>query len=143
MSGRVRYFIYIALFVLAVGVQWQLWFGKGGVFRLYSLERELASVREANDRLRNENDSVAAEIESLESGSGAVEERARMRLGMIKSDEVLFRFVPVNGKPMDLDQETAVDDLKGKPQLFTPKRSDLYIDGEVRHEEFKGKSLTP
>ena len=86
-----RHLIYLLVFILAVAIQWPLWFGKGGVLRMQALEAELASVRAANDRLRAENDAVAAEIESLESGSGAVSERARMRLGMIRSDEVLFR----------------------------------------------------
>lgn len=61
---------------------------------MHSLEAELTSIRESNDRLRAENDAVAAEIESLESGSGAVEERARMRLGMVRKDEVLFDSFP-------------------------------------------------
>lgn len=99
-----RHLIYLLVFILAVAIQWSLWFGKGGVLRMQALEAELASVRAANDRLRAENDAAAAEIESLESGSGAVSERARMRLGMIRSDEILFRLVP-----------------KGKTRLPCPK----------------------
>ena len=53
---------------------------------MHALEAELSAIRAANERLRVENDTVAAEIESLESGSGAVEERARMRLWMIRDD---------------------------------------------------------
>lgn len=128
---------------MAVAIQWPLWFGKGGITRLYSLERELASIREANDRLRAENDAVAAEIESLETGSGAVEERARMRLGMIQDDEVLFRFVAHSGKKVEPDQAIPATDPKAKPQLFTPKRSDLYIDGEVAPSAKPQKGLDP
>ena len=65
-----RHLIYLLVFILAVAIQWPLWFGKGGVLRMQALEAELASVRAANDRLRAENDAAAAEIESLESGSG-------------------------------------------------------------------------
>lgn len=89
-----RHWACLIALALAVAIQWPLWFGRGGVLRMQALEAELTSVRAANDRLRAENDAVAAEIESLENGSGAVEERARMRLGMIKSDEILFRLVP-------------------------------------------------
>ena len=74
---RVRYFFYILLVSAAIAIQWPLWFGKGGISRMHALEAELTSIRESNDRLRAENDAVAAEIESLESGSGAVEERSR------------------------------------------------------------------
>lgn len=127
-----RHILYVTLFAMAVGIQWPLWFGKGGIARMHSLERELQSIRDANDRLRAENDAVAAEIESLESGSGAVEERARMRLGMIRNDEVLFRFIART--PKSADELQALDDKilrpgGGKPQIFAPKRSDLYIDG--------------
>lgn len=128
---------------MAVAIQWPLWFGKGGISRMYSLERELESVREANDRLRAENDAVAAEIESLESGSGAVEERARMRLGMIRDDEVLFRFVARSGKVTEPEEPVGVTDPKSKPQLFAPKRSDLYIDGEAQPSVSKDKATAP
>ena len=80
-----RHLIYLLVFILAVAIQWPLWFGKGGVLRMQALEAELASVRAANDRLRAENDAAAAEIESLESGSGAVSERARMRIYMFQA----------------------------------------------------------
>lgn len=143
MGGRGKYILYIALFAMAVAIQWPLWFGKGGVFRMYSLERELESVRQANDRLRAENDAVAAEIESLESGSGAVEERARMRLGMIRDDEVLFRFVARSGKVTRPEEPVEVTDPKSKPQLFAPKRSDLYIDGEAQPSVPKAKTTGP
>ena len=134
-----RHLIYIILFLLAVGIQWPLWFGKGGISRMQSLEAELASIREANDRLRAENDSVAAEIESLESGSGAVEERARMRLGMVKNDEILFRLVPTGEK-----HSQKLPQLKHseKPQIFAPKRSDLYIEGAVEQPRTEASSKT-
>ena len=67
---RVRYFFYILLVSAAIAIQWPLWFGKGGISRMHALEAELTSIRESNDRLRAENDAVAAEIESLESGTG-------------------------------------------------------------------------
>lgn len=125
-----RRILWITLFILAVAIQGPLWFGKGGISRMYSLERELESIRMANDRLRAENDAVAAEIESLESGSGAVEERARMRLGMIRNDEVLFRFVAQISQPAP-EPEPVETKKKGKPQIFAPKRSDLYVEGAL------------
>lgn len=126
---RSRYLLYIFLVISAIAIQWPLWFGKGGIARMHALEAELTSIREANDRLRAENDIVAAEIESLESGSGAVEERARMRLGMIRKDEVLFRFIPKGEKKeyeADLKQESNKSE---KPNYFAPKRSNLYTEG--------------
>ena len=66
---------------------------------------------------------------ALESGSGAVEERARMRLGMVRKDEVLFRFVP-KGEKKDVEAGLMRDSSKsGKPNYFAPKRSNLYTEG--------------
>lgn len=109
---------------------------------MQALEAELASVRAANDRLRAENDAAAAEIESLESGSGAVSERARMRLGMIRSDEVLFRLVQ-KGKTAAPVPEIP-EKPTGKQQIFSPKRSDLYVPGSIEDgQEAQQKSRTP
>lgn len=136
---RARYFFYILLVSAAIAIQWPLWFGKGGISRMHSLEAELTSIRESNDRLRAENDAVAAEIESLESGSGAVEERARMRLGMVRKDEVLFRFVP-KGEKKDIEADlTRESGKKGKPNYFAPKRSNLYTDGVIPPKHESGK----
>ena len=72
------------------------------------------------------------EIESLESGSGAVEERARMRLGMVKNDEILFRLVPTGEKAAERLPQIKRSET---PQIFAPKRSDLYIEGAVEQPQ--------
>lgn len=123
-----RYVLCVALFALAVIVQWPLWFGKGGVLRVLELERDVASVNESNDRLRERNGMIATEIESLESGTDAVLEHARTRLGMIRNDEVLFRFVPEGSKealsiPKDSYQAQ-------HNRLFKPKHDHLYSPGD-------------
>lgn len=136
---RSRYFLYVVLVAGAVAIQWPLWLGKGGIARMHSLEAELASIRAANDRLRAENDIVAAEIESLESGSGAVEERARMRLGMVRKDEVLFRFI-AKGERKDYEADLKREaEQSGKPNYFAPKRSDLYTEGPAAPSKPAGR----
>ncbi len=116
---------------LAVAIQWPLWFGRGGVLRMQELEAELSSVRAANDRLRAENDAVAAEIESLENDGAAVEERARMRLGMIRSDEALFRLVPTGQDKAKLPPLETEENLTKGGRIFVPKRGNLYVPGEL------------
>ncbi len=104
---------------------------------MHALEAELSAIRAANERLRVENDTVAAEIESLESGSGAVEERARMRLGMIRDDEVLVRLVPKgNRRDNAEDWGGIVNDGTQQKQIFAPKRADLYSDGTVSRNRY-------
>lgn len=130
---NVRYVICVALFALAVMIQWPLWFGKGGFFRKLELQQDVAAITEDNNRLRRENGMIATEIESLESGTDAVIEQARTQLGMIRSDEVLFRFVPEGSKE-------ARDSLKHAPgqtgeRLFKPKHDHLYSPGDPRAKE--------
>ena len=134
-----RHWACLIALALAVAIQWPLWFGRGGVLRMQALEAELASVRAANDRQRAENDAVAAEIESLESDGGAVEERARMRLGMIRSDEALFRLVPTGQDKSNLPPLETEENLTKGGHIFVPKRGNLYVPGELPD----AKKLTP
>ena len=132
---NVRYVICVALFAFAVIIQWPLWFGKGGFFRMVELQKDLAAISEDNDQLRRENGMIATEIESLESGTDAVLEHARTQLGMIRGDEVLFRFVPEGSKE-------AREIRKQSPgsageRLFKPKYDHLYSPGDPRAKEKK------
>ncbi len=123
-----RYVLCVVLFALAVMVQWPLWFGKGGVLRSLELEKDVATLNEGNDKLRERNGMTATEIESLESGTDAVLEHARTRLGMIRSDEVLFRFVPEGSKEaLSIPKETPE---ARHNRLFKPKQNHLYSPGD-------------
>jgi len=73
---------------LLVLIQYPLWYGKGGWLRVWELEGELAEQRELNDQRRLRNAALIAEVKDLKSGTDAVEEIARMRLGMVKPGEI-------------------------------------------------------
>ena len=65
-----------------------------------------------------------------------------MRLGMIRSDEILFRLVP-KGKTAAPVPEIP-EKPTGKQQIFSPKRSDLYVPGSIEDgQEAQQKSRTP
>jgi len=81
------------LAALLLLIQWPLWFGKGGWFRVWDLDRQLLVQRAANDSLSAQIATLAAETRSLKDGHEAVEERARSELGMIRSDETFFQLV--------------------------------------------------
>lgn len=72
-------------------LQGPLWFGKGGWLRVRDLERQVQAQRDINDRLRGRNGALDAEVRDLKQGYGAIEERARSELGMIRQDEVFFQ----------------------------------------------------
>jgi cell division protein FtsB len=79
------------LVALLVGLQYPLWFGKGGLFRVNELERQLADQRELNQKLEARNASLEAEVRDLKAGYEAIEERARYELGLVKEGEVFVQ----------------------------------------------------
>ena len=83
----------IVLTTILVTLQYPLWFGKGGWLRVWELDRSLAQQRDHNAKLKARNDALDAEVRDLKQGLEAVEERARLELGMIKKDEIFFQVV--------------------------------------------------
>ncbi len=79
----------LALLVLAL--QYPLWIGKGGWLRVWDVEKQLASQREANRRLEQRNTGLEAEVRDLKTGYEAIEERARFELGLTRPDEVFVQ----------------------------------------------------
>ncbi len=79
------------LVVLLILLQYPLWFGKGGLLRVWELERQLAAQREINQGLEARNAALDAEVRDLKSGLDALEERARYELGLVKEGEVFVQ----------------------------------------------------
>jgi cell division protein FtsB len=83
----------LTLSVLFLGLQYRLWVGEGSLAEVVRLGDEIAVQTQENDRLRERNRILAAEVDGLKSGLDAVEERAREDLGMIKPGETFFMVV--------------------------------------------------
>ena len=91
--------LFLVLFVLVGLIQYPLWLGKGGWFKVWDLQRQVAEQRETNEGLRARNAALEAEVRDLEGGSGAIEERARGELGMMRDGEVFVHILPQNTQP--------------------------------------------
>lgn len=89
----------VVLIALVGLVQYPLWLGKGGWFRVWSLQSQVAEQREVNEGLRARNAALAAEVQDLMTGTGALEERARGDLGMMRESEVFVQILPHDEKP--------------------------------------------
>jgi cell division protein FtsB len=85
------------LAVLILALQYPLWAGKGGWMRVRELERALDQQNEQNARLKARNDAFDAEVRDLKEGNEAIEEHARLDLGMIKRDETFYQIVAAPG----------------------------------------------
>ena len=83
--------ILIVLTALLVMIQYPLWLGKGGWLRVWDLSRQLDTALEKEQELRQRNEKLAGEVQDLKEGTGAVEERARYELGMVKDGEIFLQ----------------------------------------------------
>lgn len=81
------------LIVLLLALQYQLWISNDGLPRLRQLQQKIKQQKQENIALRKRNRALAAEVRNLKSGSGALEERARSELGMIKPGETFFLII--------------------------------------------------
>jgi cell division protein FtsB len=96
--------VVIGLAVLLLGIQWPLWFGKGGWLRVAELNRQVEVQRATHEALTARNADLAAELDSLRQGREAIEERARLQMNMIRSDELFFQVVPAGGAATKLEE---------------------------------------
>lgn len=85
-----RVFI-VLLLLVALYLQYALWFQRGGVRDVEKLRAAVAEQGAEIQLLRDRNQALAAEVIDLKQGLEAIEERARSDMGMIKEDEVFFR----------------------------------------------------
>jgi len=90
----------IVIAVLLLAIQWPLWFGKGGWLRVSELERQLAAQKSVNAELGERNVQLAAEVASLREGRGAIEERARHELNMVREGETFFQLIGSRADPV-------------------------------------------
>lgn len=90
--------ITISLFGLVLLIQFPLWLGKGGWFRAWDLDQQVIAAKKKNEELKARNGKLESEVKDLKEGTGALEERARYELGMIKQDEVFVQVVGAEGK---------------------------------------------
>jgi cell division protein FtsB len=90
--------IVIGLTVLLILIQYPLWLGKGSWLRVWDLSRQLDSALVKEQELRERNAKLASEVQDLKEGTGALEERARYELGLIKDNETFVQILENDSK---------------------------------------------
>ena len=90
--------ILIGLIALLLLIQFPLWLGKGGWLRVWELDKQVEASHRKNDELKARNAKLDSEVQDLKQGTGAVEERARFELGMIKENELFVQVLDPNTK---------------------------------------------
>jgi cell division protein FtsB len=93
--------ITIALAVLLVLIQYPLWLGKGGWLSVADMQGQVEETRIKTEHLTARNAKLGSEVDDLKEGTGAVEERARYDLGMIKQNEIFVQVLRKDEVPVE------------------------------------------
>ena len=81
------------LIVLLLILQYKLWFGDGNMREVWKLQAAIEEQKQENEKLRERNAALEAEVQDLKQGMEAIEERARSELGMIKKGETFYQII--------------------------------------------------
>ena len=82
-----------SLLAILLILQYPLWFAENSWHTVLSLRKELTLQQAENQRLADRNKLLLADVQDLRSGTAAVEERARMELGMVREGEVFVQYI--------------------------------------------------
>ena len=81
------------LVILLLLLQYKLWFGGSCFQKVVQYQNRIEVLREELRQLRGKNAALQTEVDDLKNGLGAIEERARRDLGMIKENETFFQII--------------------------------------------------
>lgn len=109
MSALRRFWPFLVLGILLLGLQTKLWLGSTGWSQAAKLEERVRTQAADNTHLQQRNDALAAEVEDLKSGEAAAEERARNELGMVKPGETFYRVVDPHAAKLPEEKPLAED----------------------------------
>ncbi|WP_154908139.1 cell division protein FtsB [Klebsiella grimontii] len=84
----------LLLLALLVWLQYSLWFGINGLHDYSRVDDDVSAQQATNAKLKARNDQLFAEIDDLNGGQEAIEERARNELSMTRPGETFYRLVP-------------------------------------------------
>ncbi len=91
--GNKRLIVPLILILLLVGINVQLWRGRGSLPDVALMRQKIEDQKAKNARTQEINDRLASEVRDLKEGLGMVESKARSELGMVKPNEIYVQIV--------------------------------------------------
>ena len=112
---RLPLFLFLALcgLLVALAVAW---------WQLFQTKKAIDAQIKQNQELIYRNAALQADIQDLKNGNDAVQERARLQLGMIKKDEVFVQVMdqPSTVQPVPSGSTPVVPNQPANPLSNTP-----------------------
>ena len=93
--------ITLVLAALLLMIQYPLWLGKCGMLAVSDMRDQVQLAQVKTDGLKARNAKLESEVRDLREGTGAVEERARLELGMIKQNEIFVQVLRKDEQPTE------------------------------------------
>ncbi len=111
--------------ILIAGFQYLFWFGEGGYHDHQKLAQKIQQQTELNTELKERNRVLAAEVYDLKNGIEAIEEHARLDLGLIKPHETFVQMstISTNYKPIYIDPNAKADLRTNENETGAPVES--------------------
>lgn len=81
------------LIALVLVLQYKVWVGPGSMAEVNRLSSAIQAQQDQNEKLKERNAALKAEVSDLRQGLEAIEERARSELGMIQRGETFFHII--------------------------------------------------
>ncbi|GGP80849.1 cell division protein FtsB [Shewanella ulleungensis] len=95
--------ILLMIALLAV-LQYRLWQGDNNFSEYVVLQTQIEAQQQSNEKLVARNQILKEEIIDLQSGTEAIEERARNELGMVKEGETFYRVISTESREQPFNQ---------------------------------------
>lgn len=104
--------------VVLIALQNQYWNGEFGHRQLSELKKEVRTQERINAQQRSVNAVLRADVEDLKTGLGAIEEHARLDLGLIKPGETFVQLSVASNvysrpQAVGVDSSRAVEPVDG------------------------------
>ena len=101
-----RYFA-LLLLILLLALEVKLWTGDWSMREVWRLRQRVSEQKVENQKLKQRNEALSAEVQDLKNGSEAIEERARSELGLVKPGETFYQVVEptADAKKKDDDKQ--------------------------------------
>lgn len=85
--------LWSVLGILILVLQVRLWVGESSFAQIWRLDQRIEAQEAENDKLMARNARLMAEVRNLRQPEGALEERARSDMGLIREGETFFLVV--------------------------------------------------
>lgn len=107
VSNQLRLIIAIIIAtVVLVLMQIQYWYGDYGYANLIAVKNQLHEQNRLNQEQINKNNILLADVKDLKSGLSAIEEHARLDLGLIKPGET---FIQLSNAPITYSRQPLLE----------------------------------